>query len=35
MKASEFTDNLSKEEFREEIGEMAHLWEQESGLVTV
>ena len=32
MKASEFTDNLSEEDFREEIGEMAHLWEKESGL---
>lgn len=32
MKASEFTDNLSEEDFREEIGEMAHLWEQDSGL---
>ena len=32
MKASEFTDNLSEEEFREEIGEMAHLWEKYSGL---
>ena len=27
-----FTDDLSLEDFEEEIGEMAHLWKTQSGL---